>query len=96
MLLRWLHAAYPTHPILEDTWKSLSDSAWHSHETVTQTFLTLAQEQFGQGHIDPDVQVGLGVLFYSNGQYDRAKDCFETALSVWPEVRVYFSDWTKG
>lgn len=86
MLLRWLRATHPSHPIPEEAWKSLSGSAWHSHELVTQAFLTLAQQQFSQGNIDSDVQIGLGVLYYSNGQYDRAKDCFETALSVRPEV----------
>ena len=90
MLLRWLRARHPTHPIPEEAWKSLSGSAWHSHEAVTQVFLSLTQQQFSEGTVDPDVQIGLGVLFYSNGQYDRAKDCFETALSVKPDVS-YFS-----
>jgi peroxin-5 len=86
MLLRWLHARYPGHPVDEEAWISLSNSAWHSHEKVTEAFLTLARDQHVQGQLDPDVQIGLGVLFYTNGQYDRAKDCFEAALASRPQV----------
>ncbi|CAL1707179.1 unnamed protein product [Somion occarium] len=85
MLLRWLAARYPSFTIPEETWRSLSESSWHSHELVTEAFLSLAREQHQQGIMDPDVQTGLGVISYANGQYDRAKDCFEAALSVRPE-----------
>ena len=86
MLLRWLHARFPDFEIPQETWDSLSGSAWHSHEQVSEAFIRLAREQHSRGEMDPDVQIGLGVLFYTNGNFERAKDCFEAALSVRPNV----------
>ncbi|KZT10666.1 peroxisome targeting signal receptor [Laetiporus sulphureus 93-53] len=85
MLLRWLHDRFPTHPIPDEAWKSLSESSWHSHERVTEAYLSLAREQYSRGEMDADVQVALGVLFYTSNDFDRAKDCFEAALVVRPK-----------
>ncbi|KAI0820042.1 peroxisome targeting signal receptor [Trametes gibbosa] len=85
MLLRWLRAHIPDANIAEEVWQSLKNSSWHSQEQVTEAFLNVAREQYNRGQVDPDVQIGLGVLFYTSGDYDRAKDCFEAALSIRPK-----------
>ena len=90
MLLRWLNARFPDAGITPEAWKSLENSAWHSQEQVTEMYLKVARAQYNRGEVDPDVQTGLGVLFYTSSEYDRAKDCFEAALSMRPKVRVVF------
>jgi peroxin-5 len=65
-------------------------NAWHAHDEITDVFLRLARQQHQQGVMDPDVQVGLGILFYTNTEYDRAKDCFESALVARPKVSTPF------
>ncbi|KAF9227363.1 TPR-like protein [Gyrodon lividus] len=86
VLWRWLRARFPTFPISEDTEKVVqSHSTWDSHARLTDAFLALARQQYDQGIVDADVQIGLGVLFYNTAEYDRAKDCFESALSLRPQ-----------
>ena len=88
MLLRWLSARFPDAGITPEAWKSLENSAWHSQEQVTEMYLKVARAQYNRGEVDPDVQTGLGVLFYTTGDYSRAKDCFEAALAIRPNVRA--------
>ncbi|KAG6866740.1 hypothetical protein C0991_011399 [Blastosporella zonata] len=86
MLLRWLRARFPSLVVPESTMSAMAThSSWDTHNRITELFLTLARSQHAEGVLDPDVQIGLGVLFYTNGEYDRAKDCFESALAARPK-----------
>jgi peroxin-5 len=82
-LERWLSVKYPQ--ILNP--KDLSPAADMGftdrqvlHEKVTNHFIRAAQLSPDGEHMDPDVQVGLGVLFYGAEEYDKAVDCFQSAL----------------
>lgn len=69
---------------IQGTLSPTGDNPWASLNRVTSLFLQAAREGNASGRIDPEVQVGLGVLFYSNSSYSQAKDCFEAALQARP------------
>lgn len=94
-LEKWLSIAYPSIslPALD---AMQIKSPWDASNRVIDLFLAAAQagpahrapgQSSDLGIVDPDVQVGLGILFYSNSEYEKAKDCFEAALSIRPNVR---------
>lgn len=83
-LERWLSVKYPQ-VISPD---SLSDPAEMGftdraelHTKITSLFIEAAQYAPDGEHMDPDVQVGLGVLFYGSEDFDKAVDCFHAALA---------------
>lgn len=83
-LERWLSVKYPQ-VVSPD---KLSDPAEMGftdraalHAKVTDFFIDAAQYAPDGEHMDPDVQVGLGVLFYGSEDFDKAVDCFHAALA---------------
>ncbi|KAI0203854.1 tetratricopeptide [Astrocystis sublimbata] len=82
-LERWLSVRYPSiiapaelSPALE---LGFTDRQ-QLHDKVTNLFIQAARLGPDGEHMDPDVQVGLGVLFYGAEHYDKAVDCFQAAL----------------
>lgn len=82
-LERWITQKYPglvKEPLPE------AASPFELHDRVTNLFLTAARQAPDGQLMDPDVQVGLGVLFYGSGDLDKAIDCFVSALKGRPNV----------
>lgn len=68
-----------------------SSSPWALHQTLTDSFLSLARDQYGSssGVVDPDVQVGLGTAYYMMGEYEEARNCWVAALGERPNVGTF-------
>ncbi|MCJ1474291.1 Peroxisomal membrane signal receptor PTS1 [Lambiella insularis] len=83
-LERWLSTKYPQ-IISQSELSRPTDMGFTDrqqlHEKVTNFFIRAAQLSPDGEHMDPDVQVGLGVLFYGAEEYEKAVDCFSAALA---------------
>ena len=83
-LERWLSTKYPT-ILPPDQTTATAEMGFTDrhllHDKVTAHFIRAAQLSPQGEAMDPDVQVGLGVLFYGREEYNKAVDCFEAALA---------------
>lgn len=83
-LERWLSVRYPS-VISPGDLSSPAEIGFTErqelHDRVTKLFIQAARLSPDGEHMDPDVQVGLGVLFYGAEEYDKAVDCFSAALA---------------
>lgn len=64
---------------------------WSANQGLTESYLKLARDQNEANIVDADIQVGLGVLFYQTGEFEKARDCWIAALGVRPNVRGWRS-----
>ncbi|GEQ66476.1 hypothetical protein JCM33374_g139 [Metschnikowia sp. JCM 33374] len=86
-LERWISTKYPqvaenarlqNHDITDEDRFTLN-------KRVTDLFMNAAQLSPDQASMDADVQMGLGVLFYAQEDFDKTIDCFKAALSIRPD-----------
>ncbi|KAH0536968.1 hypothetical protein FGG08_006196 [Glutinoglossum americanum] len=83
-LERWLATKYPQIISKNDLSPNVDvgfTDRHQLHEKVTNLFIRAAQLSPAGEQMDPDVQVGLGVLFYGAEEYSKAVDCFSAALA---------------
>lgn len=92
-LERWISTKYPLvaamaraeNPIIGD------EDRFTLHKRVTELFIKAAQLLPDHANMDPDVQMGLGVLFYANEDFDKTIDCFKAALLIKPDDPVLWN-----
>jgi tetratricopeptide (TPR) repeat protein len=60
------------------------------HKFITDLLLECARFNPG-ADLDPDVQIGLGLLFNLSGEYDKAIDCFEAAITKRPMDHILYN-----
>ncbi|RLV90330.1 Histidine biosynthesis trifunctional protein [Spathaspora sp. JA1] len=92
-LERWISTKYPQisararqeNPTISD------EDRFSLNKRVSELFIQAAQLSPDRANMDADVQMGLGVLFYANEDFDKTIDCFKAALSIRPNDAVLWN-----
>ena len=77
---QWLSTKYPHIQINEANADAQLPEERHTYERIKEAFIQAAQYSSTSESIDPDVQVGLGVLLFSDENYEMGADCFASAI----------------
>lgn len=101
VLHQLLTTLHPVHagPAPSRTQMTEVEGPWALHQSMTDQYLNLARGQYlAKGEVDPNVQVGLGTLYYMMGEYGEARGCWVAALGERPDVSVcsWFVVWDGG
>lgn len=79
-LEQWMRIKYPQISIPELDSQEVLLSHSELFERIKGPFIQAARLSLGDENIDPDVQVGLGVLMFSAELYQMGADCFYAAI----------------
>lgn len=92
-LERWISTKYPqvAEAARAANPQILDEDRFSLNKRVTELFLLAAQLLPQGANMDPDVQMGLGVLFYLNEDFDKTIDCFKAALQIKPDDPVLWN-----
>lgn len=92
-LERWISTKYPqvAERARQQNPQITDEDRFTLHKRVTELFINAAQLSPEHASMDPDVQMGLGVLFYANEDFDKTIDCFNAALSIKPNDPVLWN-----
>lgn len=89
MLNRWIETK---HTNLLDSTNGIQlegdQARYKINEMVTKQFLQVANKL---PKADPEIQLCLGLLFYSNSEFDKTIDCFKTALTAAPNDELMWN-----
>ena len=92
-LERWISTKYPqvAEQARRENPELTDEDRFSLNKRVTDLFLKAAQLSPDGASMDSDVQMGLGVLFYANEDFDKTIDCFKAALTIRPDDPILWN-----